>query len=310
MKKFIFRRILTAILTLWIILTLTFVMMHSVPGGPFSSKKKMLPPVIVEALEKKYHLNDPLIKQYFDYVGGVLKFDFGPSFKFEGVSVNELILRSFPISARFGILAALLAFAIGIPLGIISAFKAGHWQDHIITLFVTFGICIPGFIFANILIYIFGFKLNWLPIYGIEDWKSYIMPVIALAIGDIAYLTRLIKSSVLEVAEQDYVLMARSKGLPEYKVIIKHVFRNALIPIVSYIGPMLATILTGSFAIEKIFNIPGMGRYFVDGIGNRDYTVIMGVTIFSTALSLIGITMSDIMYGLVDPRISIENTSE
>lgn len=306
MKKFILRRIATALLTLWIIITLTFIMMHSIPGGPFSSNKQTLPPMVVEALENKYHLKDPLLKQYFDYIGGVVRFDLGPSFKFEGLNVNDLIRLGFPISARFGILATLLSFIVGLPMGIISAMRAGHWEDRVITLCITLGMCVPGFILANFLIYIFAHKLAWLPIYGIEGYSSYIMPVVAMAAGNIAYLARLVRSSTLEVLQQDYVLMARSKGLKEYKVIIKHVLRNALIPVVSFIGPMFAGILTGSFTIEKIFNIPGMARYFVEGIGNRDYTVIMGVTIFSTILLLISITVSDIMYGIVDPRITLD----
>lgn len=307
MKKFIFRRIITALITLWIIITLTFVLMHAIPGGPFSNKKKKLPPVVIEALENKYHLNDPLIKQYFDYIGGVLRFDFGPSFKFEGMSVNDMLKKGFPISARFGILAFLLSFLIGIPLGIISALRAGHWEDRVITVFITLGMCIPGFILATVLMYVFSYKLGWLPVYGIHNWKSYLMPVITMTIGEVTSIARILRSSILEVLDQDYVLMARSKGLPEYKVIIKHVFRNALIPIVTMVGPMLTGILTGSFTAEKIFNIPGMGRFFIEGIGNRDYTLIMGITIFTTVLLLIGVTASDIMYGLVYPRITIDN---
>lgn len=309
MAKFIFKRLITIILTVWVVVTITFIMMHAVPGGPFSTKKK-IPPVIKEAMENKYHLHDPLIKQYFDYIGNVMHMDLGPSFKWEGMTVNDFIEKGFPISAKLGILAIALSLAVGVPFGIISAIKSQMWQDHAITIMATLGVCIPSFVFANVLIYAFGLKLNWLPIYGLNSIRSYILPVVGLAIADIAFLSRLVRSSILEVLEQDYVTTARAKGLPSFIVLYKHVLRNALIPVVSFMGPMISGILTGSYVIEKIFVIPGMGQYFIQAISNRDYTVIMGITIFTTFLMVFCVMASDVLYGVVDPRIRIEGIQE
>lgn len=305
MSKYLVKRIISMVLTIWVVITLTFILMHAVPGGPFTSQKK-LPPVVIEALNEKYHLNDPLIKQYFDYLGGVIKFDLGPSFKQEGQTVNDFIRNGFPISARIGILSIILSISVGIPFGIISALKQGKWQDYSVLFIATLGICIPGFVLATMMIYVFGLKLGLLPIYGLKEYKSYILPVIALSGYPLSYIARLVRSSIVEIMEQDYVTTARAKGLSEGVVIFKHVLKNGVIPVVSYLGPLISGILTGSFVIEKIFALPGMGRYFVESISNRDYTTIMGITIFDTMLLVIMVLMVDLIYGIVDPRIKLD----
>ncbi len=304
MIKYILQRLAAMIVTLFLIATITFFLMHAVPGGPFASEQKV-PPEVKKALEDKYHLNDPLIKQYFDYLSGLIRFDLGPSFKFKGVTVNSLIRRGFPISGKLGILSILAILGIGIPLGVIAALKHNKWQDTSVRFAATIGITVPSFVVATILLYIFALKLRILPSYGIDTWKGYILPVIALAGYSVSFVARLTRSSLLEVFRQDYMRTARAKGLKEGKILIKHGLKNALIPIVTVLGPLIAGLLTGSFVIESIFAIPGMGGYFVNAISNRDYTVIMGITVFYAAFLLIMIFIVDLVYGLLDPRIKL-----
>jgi oligopeptide transport system permease protein len=304
MLKFLGNRLISMIITLWLIITLTFVLMNSVPGGPFS-REKNLPEPIKKALEAKYNLNQPLWRQYTDYLVGIAKLDLGPSFQKIGVKVNTMIKTGFPISAKLGVLSVLLVLALGVPLGIISALKASKWQDNLVMFFATLGITIPGFVIATLYIYIFAGKLNWVPSFGLASWKSYIGPVLALSGFSLAFVSRLTRSSMLEVLQQDYIRTARAKGLSQFKVIYKHALRNAIIPVVTYIGPLLAGIITGSFVVERIFAIPGMGKYFVESVTNRDYTVIMGITVFDAALLVGMVLIVDIVYGLIDPRIKL-----
>ncbi len=292
------------IITLFFVITLTFVMMHSIPGNPFTGEKK-LPPAIEKALMEKYNLDKPLSQQYVDYVSGVAKGDFGPSMKYNGRTVNDLIGDGFPVSAELGGLAILLIVILGIPLGVVAALKQGTWVDRTMIFFAIVGVTIPSFVLATLLIYVFGTKLKWLPTSRWVSWKSRIMPTIALGVSSIAYVARLTRSSMLEVINQDYIRTARAKGLSETVVVFKHALKNALIPVVTYLGPLTAAILTGSFIIEKIFAVPGMGRMFVESISNRDYTVIMGVTIFYSLILVLFIFIVDLIYGLIDPRIKI-----
>jgi oligopeptide transport system permease protein len=304
MIKYILQRLATMLITLFIIATITFFLMHAVPGGPFASDQNV-PEEVRKALEDKYHLNDPLIKQYFDYLSGLVRFDLGPSFKFKGVTVNSLIQRGFPVSGKLGIFSILAILGIGIPLGIIAALKHNKWQDTGVRFAATIGITVPSFVIATILLYIFALKLRVLPSYGIDTWKGYILPVVALSGYSVSFIARLTRSSLLEVFRQDYMRTARAKGLKEGKILIKHGLKNALIPIVTVLGPLIAGLLTGSFVIESIFAIPGMGGYFVNAISNRDYTVIMGITVFYAAFLLIMIFIVDLVYGLLDPRIKL-----
>lgn len=293
------------IVTLFFIVLLTFILMHSVPGGPFTQERE-LPAQVEAALNEKYHLNDPLPKQFFDYVAGIVRFDLGPSFKYQGKSVNDFIENGFPVSARLGGVTILFILLVSIPLGIFAAIKNDKWQDMLVMSLATIGITIPSFVVATVLMYFFSYKLKWTPTFGLESWKSYILPVVALGGYSTSFIARLMRSSLLEVMGQDYIRTARSKGLTEAKIITRHALRNALIPVVTILGPTIAGLLTGSFVIEKIFAIPGMGVYFVDSVGQRDYTAIMGITVFYATFLIVMVFIVDFFYLLIDPRIQYE----
>ena len=306
MGKFIIKRFMQMFVTLYLVVTATFFLMHAIPGGPFT-REKPLPPAVIAALEAKFKLDQPLYVQYLDYMKGVFTFDFGPSFQKVGVDVTDLILKGLPASAKIGGAAVVLVLVVGIPLGMISALKRNKWQDYVVTFIATLGVCIPSFVVATLMIYVFSAKLGVLPAFGLKTWKHFIGPVLALGGFSLAFVARLTRSSMLEVLQQDYIRTARAKGISEFVVIGKHALKNALIPVVTYVGPMIASILTGSFVIEKIFAIPGMGKYFVESVGNRDYTVIIGVTVFYAAFYIIMVFLVDIIYGLIDPRIKLED---
>lgn len=304
MWKYYLNKLLSALITLVLISALTFIMMRSIPGGPFS-REKPLPEATVKALEAKYNLDKPLLQQYIDYMAGLLKFDMGPSFQKVGVKVEDLILEGLPQSGRIGLYASLVIIALGIPIGVMSALKQNKPLDYIVMFLATLGVTIPSFVIATLIIYFFAGKLGWLPTFGVSSWKGYIGPVIALSGYSLSFVARLTRSSMLEVLRQDYIRTARANGLSEFKVIAKHAIKNALIPVVTYVGPMVAAIMTGSFVIEKIFAINGMGRYFVESIGNRDYTTIMGMTVFYASFYIVMILIVDVLYGLIDPRIKL-----
>ncbi len=305
MARYTLRRVVSMLITLWFVVTITFFLMHSIPGGPFDLNEKALPPQVLEALNEKYHLNDPLYKQYFDYLKGVATFELGPSFSRPGITVNQLIEQGFPVSARLGGLAALVVIAVGVPVGIVSALKQNKWEDYLVTIFATLGVAVPGFVLGTLIVYVFSARMDVLPAYGLDSWKHYIGPVITLSGFSLAFVSRLTRSSLLEVMQQDYIRTARAKGLPELTVIFKHALKNSLIPVITYMGPMIAAIMTGSFVTEKIFAIPGMGRHFVESVGNRDYTVLLGTTIFYAAFAIFMIFLVDLAYGLIDPRIKL-----
>ncbi|ADO84268.1 ABC transporter permease [Ilyobacter polytropus] len=306
MGRFIVKRMIQMFITLYLVVTATFFLMHAIPGGPFT-REKPLPPAVIEALEAKFKLDQPLHVQYFDYVKGVFTFDFGPSFQKVGVDVTDMIMKGLPASAKIGMMAVLVVLLIGIPLGIISALKQNKWEDYVVTILATIGVTIPSFVMATLIIYVFSAKLQVLPSFGLKTWKHFIGPVIALSGFSLAFVARLTRSSMLEVLQQDYIRTARAKGLSEFVVIGKHALKNALIPVITYVGPMIASILTGSFVIEKIFAIPGMGKYFVESVGNRDYTVIIGVTVFYAAFYIIMVFIVDVIYGIIDPRIKLHD---
>lgn len=304
MGKYIARRLVSMVITLWFVITITFFLMHSIPGGPFSREKE-LPEKVLEALNQKYHLNDPLWKQYVDYLKGVTVLDFGPSFARPGIFVWDKIKEGFPVSAKVGGVASLLVILFGVPAGIISALYQNKVPDYIVTIMATLGVAVPSFVVATLYIYVFAEKLGWAPAYGLEEVKSYVGPCLALAGFSLSFVARLSRSSLLEVMQQDYIRTARAKGLSEFRVIFKHALKNSLIPVITYMGPTIAAILTGSFVIEKIFAIPGMGKLFVESVGNRDYTMIMGTTIFYAAFAIFMIFIVDIAYGIIDPRIKL-----
>ena len=290
---------------MFMIILLTFVIMHAVPGGPFTNDRKV-PPEVEVALNEKYHLDLPLHEQFLEYLGGVLKGDFGPSYKYTGKQVNDFISNGFPVSGKLGIITIIFVLLAAIPMGILAAIKNGKWQDMLLMAVATIGVTIPSFVIASLLIYVFSFKLNLVPSFGIDTWKGYILPVVALGGYSISYMARLMRSSLLEVMGQDYIRTARAKGLSEWKVITRHALRNALIPVITVLGPTVANLLTGSFVIENIFAIPGLGVHFVNSVSQRDYTTIMGVTIFYAAFLLAMIFVVDIFYCLIDPRIKYE----
>ncbi len=304
MIHFLLKRAGMMVATLFVIMLITFSIMHAIPGGPYSAGKR-LPEEIQAALDEKYHLNDPLYVQFFDYVGGILHLDLGPSFKYEGMSVNDLIAQGFPVSATLGVLAMLFTLAVSIPLGIIAALKHGKWQDTLIGFITTLGVTIPSFVVASLLEYFLAFRLGWFPIFGVDNLKGYVLPMIALSGYSLAFVTRLTRSSLVDVMRSDYIRTARVKGLSERQVVVRHGLRNSLIPVVTVLGPMFAGLLMGSFVVEKIFALPGMGRFFVQSITNRDYTAIMGFTLFYATVLVILVFVVDIIYCLIDPRIQL-----
>jgi len=262
---------------------------------------------VEEALNEKYHLNDPMGKQFFDYVGGVIRFDFGPSFKYPGKTVNDFIQEGFPISAKLGMVTMGFILVSAIPLGIWAALKNGRWQDAFVMTIATLGVTIPSFVLATVLMYFFSYKLEWTPVYGLDSPVGYILPVLALGGYSMSFIARLMRSSLLEVMNQDYIRTARAKGLSESGVILKHALRNSLIPVVTILGPTIAGLLTGSFVIEKIFAIPGMGVHFVDSVAQRDYTAIMGITVFYATFLIAMILLVDLFYVVIDPRIQLDD---
>ncbi len=305
MVKYILKRLGMAFVTVWLVATLTFFLMNMVPGGPFLSEKAVSPKAM-KALEAKYGLDKPLFEQYLTYIGDAVHGDFGDSLKQRGRTVSKIISTKFPVSARLGGMAVLVAFCIGVPLGCISALNRGKIGDNIIIVIATCGIAVPSFVICTMLMYVFGVRLGWLPTLGLSTWKHYIMPVIALAFYPTAYITRLMRSSMLDVLGQDYMRTAKAKGLNQFVSLFKHALRNAILPIVTYMGPLLAYTVTGSFIVEKIFTIPGLGSEFIGSITNRDYTVIMGTTIFLATLMVFMNVVVDIVYKLVDPRIKLK----
>ncbi|MFJ7934103.1 ABC transporter permease [Sporosarcina sp. NPDC096371] len=304
MARYLLKRIGYILLSLFFIITITFALMQLAPGGPFTSERKTSP-AIEEQMKEAYGLNDPMHEQYVKYLINAAKFDFGPSFKYEGQQVTDIIKRSFPYSLILGLEAILIALAFGVLFGAIAAVRHNKTGDYVVMVIAILGISVPSFIMATILQFIFAIKLEALPIARFESFAHTILPAIALATTPLAFIARLMRSSMLEVLSADYIKTAKSKGLSQRVVIYKHALRNAILPVVSYLGPLVAGILTGSFIIEKIFAIPGLGNEFVVSITNRDYTVIMGTTVFFSALLLVSILVVDLIYGWIDPRIKV-----
>lgn len=307
MIKYVIKRLFASVVTIWVVISLTFFLMRFMPGGPFDSEKTP-PPAIKANLEAKFGLNKPILEQYKIYLVNLTKGELGPSMKYEGRSVQWVIGYSFPASAKLGVIAVVLSLAIGVLLGILSALKQGKWQDSICMLLATIGVTVPSFVIASLLIYVFAVKAKLLPATGFKDWRYYIMPSIALAGYSIAFITRLTRSRLLDVLRQDYIRTAKAKGLSKNAVILKHALRNSLIPVVTYLGPLIAGVLTGSFVIEKIFAVPGLGREFVTSVSNRDYTTVLGVTIFYSTFLILCNFVVDILYVVIDPRIKLENS--
>ncbi len=306
MGKYIAKRVLSGLVTILVLATCCFFLMHAIPGSPFSKGEQGVPDAVMQRLNEKYGLDQPLAVQYARYMENIARGDFGISYKNTSVKVNDLIARGFPVSARVGVLAVIVSLLIGLALGIVSAVRRGSLFDGACMVLATVGVCVPLFVISVLLLYLFAGVLHWLPTYGLSSWRHYILPVACLSFSPVAYIARMTRSSMLEVLEQDYIRTARAKGVAEFFVICKHGLRNAVLPVVTYLGTLIANLLTGSFIVERLFAIPGIGKYFVDSISARDYNIIMGVTLFLGIFVVICNLIVDVAYGIIDPRVKLD----
>ncbi|MCA1780098.1 MAG: oligopeptide ABC transporter permease OppB [Xanthomonadaceae bacterium] len=307
LPRYILGRLLGAVPTLFILVTIAFFLIRIAPGGPFDADKT-LPAAVQANLDAKYNLDQPLFTQYLGYLGSVLRGDLGPSFQYSDFTVNELIAEGFPVSIRLGASALMLALVLGVLIGTLAAWRQNSRLDYVLMGSAMTGIAIPNFVLAPILILVFAVYFGWLPAggWGAGELRNMVLPVIALSLPYMAYVARLTRGSMVETLRADFVRTARAKGLPEWKVLGKHSLKVAVLPVVSYLGPAAAAIITGSVVIEQIFGLPGMGRYFVQGALNRDYTLVMGVVIVIGLLIVVFNLVVDILYALIDPRIRYE----
>ncbi|HYF83149.1 MAG TPA: ABC transporter permease [Clostridia bacterium] len=301
MLRYILKRFIISLITIWVLTTIVFFLIRVLPGDPFTSEKTT--PQIKESMMKYYGLDKPIYVQYAKYIKNLLQGDMGYSLKFKNRTVNQVIINAFPNSAELGIRALMIAIPIGILLGIISALNHNKAWDYGSMIVAVIGVSVPSFIIGGLLQYVFAIKLNWLPV---AQWKGFeytILPSFALALSTLALIARLMRASMLEVTGQDYILTAEAKGLPVYKIVWKHQIRNAILPVITVLGPIAAALITGTFVIEQIFAIPGLGKHYVNGIQSLDYTLVLGLTIFYGAFVIILNFIVDIIYGFVDPRI-------
>lgn len=312
MTPYIIRRVLWLIPVLLVVSVVTFSLMHMAPGGPWdrASDQKPLPAHIIERLNKQFNLDKPVHEQYLLYMWGAVRGDLGPSYSQPGKNVGELIADRIPYSARLGVQALFLALLVGLPLGVIAALRQNSWVDYLALFLSTIGSAVPSFVLGIYLIIIFavGFDLFPVAAQGEAAWRdprAWVLPTIALAVGPAAYMARLTRSSILEILRQDYVRTARAKGLRESAVVVRHVLKNAMIPVWTVLGPITAGLITGSFVIEQVFSVPGVGRFFVSAISQRDYSMIMGTTLFYALMIALGNLIIDVTYGLFDPRIKV-----
>lgn len=304
MTQFLLKKIFILLVSLFVVATLTFALMQMIPGDPFT-QEKAVPEEILKAMYRHYGLDQPWYVQYLRYMKGLITFDLGPSFKYQGRTVSEIIREGFPVSMTLGLEALLLSIFSGIGLGCIASLKHAKWQDHFTMVLAVLGISVPSFILATFLQYFFAMKLDLLPVARWGTFDHSILPAIALAALPTAFIARLTRSNMVEIMQQDYIQTAQSKGLNSFQIVFRHCLRNALLPIVTYLGPLTTAILTGSFAVEKIFGIPGLGQWFVMSITNRDYTVIMGTTVFYSAILMLSVFLVDVLYCFIDPRIKL-----
>ncbi len=306
MSKLIIKRILIMLPLLWLIATLTFFLLRVLPGGPFDAEKN-LPPEIIANLKAKYHMDRTLPEQYYIYLQRVVKGDLGISYKYLDRSVNDILASALPVSLTLGIAALFLAIIIGVPLGIVAATKKGTAIDAMCIICSTLGVSLPSFVIGALLIFVFGIWLKLLPVALWESAWHVILPAFTLASGPTAYLARLTRSSVIDALSKDWVRTAQIKGEPYLQTVINHALRNALIPIITVLGPLSAILITGSFVVETIYAIPGMGRFFITAVSNRDYDLVIGTTLIFALLLIIANTIVDILYHILDPRITISD---
>ncbi|MDF7489297.1 oligopeptide ABC transporter permease OppB [Proteus mirabilis] len=304
MLKFIFRRFLETIPTLFILITISFFMMRLAPGSPFTGERK-LPPEVMANIEAKYHLNDPIYKQYFDYLIQLSKGDLGPSFKYKDYSVNTLVGKAFPVSAKLGLSAFVLAVIFGVGAGVIAALNQNTKWDYTVMTFAMTGVVIPSFVVAPLLVLIFAITLRWLPAGGWNGGQIQYMllPMVALSLSYIASISRITRSSMIEVLHSNFIRTAKAKGLPMKRIVLRHALKPALLPVISYMGPAFVGIITGSMVIETIFGLPGIGQLFVNGALNRDYSLVLSLTIIVGGLTILFNAIVDILYAVIDPKI-------
>lgn len=308
MVRYIVKRVFYMVLTLFIISLTTFYLMHSVPGDPLTARtRKSLPPEIQANFEKKYGLDKPILQQYLMFLKNIFtEGDLGESITYPGLSVSQTIIKKAPVSGSVGGRALIIGFVLGTVMGMLAAFNRGKWPDYLVITVAILGTTLVSFVLASLLQYFFGVVLRWFPVHGWGANEKYkVLPVMALAFGSIATYSRYVRSSVLEVLGSDYILTARAKGVSEFNVFRKHVFRNAVTPSLTLLGGQIAGIFTGSFIIEKIFTVPGLGSYFVNSISDRDYPMIVGTTLFFAALFVVAQLLTDIMYVIADPRVKL-----
>jgi oligopeptide transport system permease protein len=305
MAPFLLKRILHGVVVLWVVATLTFVLLRLTPGGPFDRERK-LPPEVVANIEAKYHLDESFLKQYLRYLTAIVRGDLGPSYKYLDRGVNEIIRDTLPTSALLGALAIAFALAVSLPVGLFAAYYRGSLFDRCLMMWAALGISVPHFILGAVLIWALALQLNWFQAGRWDVFSSAILPTITLGAAPAAYLSALLRSSLIETLREDFIRTARAKGITEAGVLFKHALSQSLIPMLTVMGPLTATLLTGSFVVEYVFAIPGMGRFFITAVTDRDYPLIMGVTLIYTALLVGANLIVDLLYGFVDPRIRTE----
>lgn len=304
MVRFILRRLLVAVPTLLLVITATFFMMRAAPGGPFDSNRR-LPPQVLANVEAKYGLNRPLGEQYLGYLGGVLRGDLGPSLKYRDKTVVGIIAQNFPTSLRLGLSALIIGAVLGMTLGVVAALRRNTGADYAVTAIAILGVCVPSFVTAPILVLVFATKLGWLPTGGLTDIRSFLLPVAVLSLPLVAVTSRLMRAGMVETLKSNYVRTARAKGLPETTVVVRHALRAGVLPLVSYLGPAAAGLVTGSLVVEKIFGLPGLGKFFVVSALQRDYPMVMGVVILYAALVIALNLVGEIIQALLDPRVRL-----
>ena len=308
MLKYILKRLVYGFLTFLIIMTLTFFLMHSIPGGPFDGDSlTKLPPEVQANLMEKFGLDKPLGEQYLVYMNNLFHGELGVSISYSPRTVKSIIVSEIPVTATLAFTSVSVTIVIGVLYGIVAALKQGKWQDQVAKVVTTLGITIPSFVMCTLLIYVFAVKLRVLPTMGFDGPRNLILPATALSFGSIATLSRLTRSSLLDVVRQDYIRTAKAKGLKNSIVIFKHALKNSLLPVVTYLGPLVTALLTGSFVVEKIFAIPGIGREMVSAIGDRDYTMILGLTAIFSIIMITSYLVVDILYALIDPRVKLDS---
>ncbi|MED3801947.1 ABC transporter permease [Lysinibacillus xylanilyticus] len=309
MIKYILKRLMYILLALFVIVTATFFLLRLAPGNPFASERNF-PPQIEEKLNETYGLNNPWYIQYKDYLIDAATFDFGESMKYKARSTNDMIAEGFPVSLTLGIEAMLLAIGFGVLIGVVAALYHNRYPDYLATTFAVLGISVPSFILAGLMQYFLAYKLQLFPISGWKGFSYSILPALAIAFSHMGFIAKLTRSSMLEQNNSDYVKMARAKGLGKWTVVFRHTLRNALLPVVTYLGPLTAGVVTGSFIVEQIFAVPGLGKHFVQSITNRDYTVVMGTTVFYAIILLFAVFIVDILYSVIDPRIKLKGAKK